>query len=280
MLIDDGLLRFEEGAWRAVEDLAHVTVPPTIHLPARRTAGSTRRRGARRDRARRRRGQGVPRRRRHHPQPGVRPTERALPPPHPRAQGAHPARPCRVRGRGRLPLPPSADPGRRLSSDAERAAGRPARALRRLARGPPPQSGSPSTRRCWATTSNRRTGTEQSSGVADDRAKRLAGDAAEHLYASAVRADERGDLNGAKALLERSVDLSDGAVQLTVARPARPSSSTSSRSIRRRSPPRPARRRSRRPSAIVRWRCGRSSCGSSARARSIRPGRWRSLTRR
>jgi class 3 adenylate cyclase/tetratricopeptide (TPR) repeat protein len=32
MLIDDGLLRFEDGAWQAVEDLAHVTVPPTIQL--------------------------------------------------------------------------------------------------------------------------------------------------------------------------------------------------------------------------------------------------------
>jgi class 3 adenylate cyclase/tetratricopeptide (TPR) repeat protein len=32
MLIDDGLLRFEEGEWRSVEDLANVTVPPTIHL--------------------------------------------------------------------------------------------------------------------------------------------------------------------------------------------------------------------------------------------------------
>jgi class 3 adenylate cyclase/tetratricopeptide (TPR) repeat protein len=32
MLIDDGLLRFEDGAWRSVEDLANVTVPPTIHL--------------------------------------------------------------------------------------------------------------------------------------------------------------------------------------------------------------------------------------------------------
>jgi class 3 adenylate cyclase/tetratricopeptide (TPR) repeat protein len=32
MLIDDGLLRLEHGAWRAVEDLADVTVPPTIHL--------------------------------------------------------------------------------------------------------------------------------------------------------------------------------------------------------------------------------------------------------
>jgi tetratricopeptide (TPR) repeat protein len=32
MLIDDRLLRFEEGVWRSAEDLADVTVPPTIHL--------------------------------------------------------------------------------------------------------------------------------------------------------------------------------------------------------------------------------------------------------
>jgi class 3 adenylate cyclase/predicted negative regulator of RcsB-dependent stress response len=32
MLIDDGLLRFEEGAWRAAADLADIAVPPTIHL--------------------------------------------------------------------------------------------------------------------------------------------------------------------------------------------------------------------------------------------------------
>jgi class 3 adenylate cyclase len=32
MLIDDGLLRFEEGEWRAVGDLADLAVPPTIHL--------------------------------------------------------------------------------------------------------------------------------------------------------------------------------------------------------------------------------------------------------
>ena len=32
MLIDDGLLRLEEGVWRSVEDLAAVTIPPTIHL--------------------------------------------------------------------------------------------------------------------------------------------------------------------------------------------------------------------------------------------------------
>jgi class 3 adenylate cyclase/tetratricopeptide (TPR) repeat protein len=32
MLIDDGLLRFEDGVWRAADDLANVTVPPTIQL--------------------------------------------------------------------------------------------------------------------------------------------------------------------------------------------------------------------------------------------------------
>ena len=32
MLIDDGLLRFEGGAWRPVDDLADLTVPPTIAL--------------------------------------------------------------------------------------------------------------------------------------------------------------------------------------------------------------------------------------------------------
>jgi class 3 adenylate cyclase/tetratricopeptide (TPR) repeat protein len=32
MLIDDGLLRFEDGRWQAAEDLADVTVPPTIQL--------------------------------------------------------------------------------------------------------------------------------------------------------------------------------------------------------------------------------------------------------
>jgi class 3 adenylate cyclase/predicted negative regulator of RcsB-dependent stress response len=32
MLIDDGLLRFDDGTWRAVEDLAQITVPPTIQL--------------------------------------------------------------------------------------------------------------------------------------------------------------------------------------------------------------------------------------------------------
>ena len=32
MLIDDGLLRLEDGVWRSVEDLAAVTIPPTIQL--------------------------------------------------------------------------------------------------------------------------------------------------------------------------------------------------------------------------------------------------------
>ena len=32
MLIDDGLLRFDDGTWRGVDDLAQITVPPTIQL--------------------------------------------------------------------------------------------------------------------------------------------------------------------------------------------------------------------------------------------------------
>jgi predicted ATPase/class 3 adenylate cyclase len=32
MLIDDGLLHLDGGTWRAIDDLAHVTVPPTIQL--------------------------------------------------------------------------------------------------------------------------------------------------------------------------------------------------------------------------------------------------------
>jgi class 3 adenylate cyclase/tetratricopeptide (TPR) repeat protein len=32
MLIDDGLIRFDDGTWRAVDDIANVTVPPTIQL--------------------------------------------------------------------------------------------------------------------------------------------------------------------------------------------------------------------------------------------------------
>jgi class 3 adenylate cyclase/tetratricopeptide (TPR) repeat protein len=32
MLIDDGLLRLDDGVWRSAEDLADVTIPPTIHL--------------------------------------------------------------------------------------------------------------------------------------------------------------------------------------------------------------------------------------------------------
>jgi len=32
MLVDDGLLRFSDGAWQAVSDLADLTVPPTIQL--------------------------------------------------------------------------------------------------------------------------------------------------------------------------------------------------------------------------------------------------------
>jgi predicted ATPase len=69
MLIDDGLLRFEDGVWRAVDDLADVTVPPTIQLLLGCPPRSARRGGACGDRARGRRGQGVPRRRGDHALP-------------------------------------------------------------------------------------------------------------------------------------------------------------------------------------------------------------------
>ena len=73
MLIDDGLLRFEDGAWRSVEDLADVTVPPTIHLLLAARLDRLDAEERARDRARRRGGQGVPFRRGHDPQPGDRP---------------------------------------------------------------------------------------------------------------------------------------------------------------------------------------------------------------
>ena len=75
-----------------------------------------------------------------------------------RAQGARPARPGAASGRGRLPLPPPADPRRRLRRVAEGDARGPARALRGLARRSTEPTSSSSTRSS-ATTSSRRLGT-------------------------------------------------------------------------------------------------------------------------
>ena len=71
------------------------------------------------------------------------------------AEGPDPARRGRARPRRRLPLPPHPDPRRGLRGDAEGAARRAARALRRLARGRGPSG---ARRRSSATTSSRPTG--------------------------------------------------------------------------------------------------------------------------
>ena len=114
------------------------------------------RRGAR---ARRGRGRDLP--------PGRRPGARTrgdaghAAPGRARPQGADPPRPAAARRRGRLPLPPPADPRRRLRRAAEGGPGRAARALRRLARGARRRSSSSWTRSS-ATTSSRPAATGRS----------------------------------------------------------------------------------------------------------------------
>ena len=213
MLIDDGLLRFEEGSWRSVEDLAHVTVPPTIHLLL----------AARLDR--------------------LDADERAV-----IERGAVEGKVFHA-GAVTTLSPESVRPNVRsrlltlarkelIRPDRAEFAGEDAFRFRHLLIRDAAYQAMPKEQRAdlherfaaWlgAAAAERIAEYEEilgyhleqayryrtELGVADDRAKELAGDAAEHLYSSAVRADERGDLNGAKALLERSVDLSDGAVQL------------------------------------------------------------------
>ena len=135
MLIDDGLLRFEGGAWRSAEDLANVTVPPTIHLLLAARLDRLDAEERARDRARLGRGQGVPPGRRDDAQSGLGEAERSLASPDAGEEGADPAGSRRVRRRGRLPVPAPPDPRRRVPGDAEGAARRTARAIRRLARG-------------------------------------------------------------------------------------------------------------------------------------------------
>ena len=213
MLIDDGLLRFEGGSWRSVEDLAHVTVPPTIHLLL----------AARLDR--------------------LDADERAV-----IERGAVEGKVFHA-GAVTTLSPESVRPNVRsrllalarkelIRPDRAEFAGEDAFRFRHLLIRDAAYQAMPKEQRAdlherfaiWlgAAAAERIAEYEEilgyhleqayryrtELGVVDDRAKALAGDAAEHLYASAVRADERGDLNGAKALLERSVDLAAGAVQL------------------------------------------------------------------
>jgi class 3 adenylate cyclase/tetratricopeptide (TPR) repeat protein len=213
MLIDDGLLRFEEGSWRSVEDLAHVTVPPTIHLLL----------AARLDR--------------------LDAEERAV-----IERGAVEGKVFHT-GAVTTLSPDSVRPNVRsrllalarkelIRPDRAEFAGEDAFRFRHLLIRDAAYQAMPKEQRAdlherfaeWlARAAAERLGEyeeilghhlEQAYrfrtelGVVDDRARGLAGNAAEHLHASAVRADERGDLNAAKALLERGVDLSQGAVQL------------------------------------------------------------------
>ena len=306
MLIDDGLLRFEEGSWRSVEDLANVTVPPTIHLLL----------AARLDR--------------------LDAEERAV-----IERGAVEGKVFHAGAVATL-SPESVRPNVRsrllalarkelIRPDRAEFAGEDAFRFRHLlirdaayqampkeqradlherfadwlARGRAP-SGSPSTRRSSATTSNRRTGTGRSSAPRTSRARELAARAAEHLYASAVRADERGDLNAARAFLERSVDalgrhrckrsaraaaaeLLDELAEYTERSTPRPRATTSrgARGSTRRAPggapadhqPGPGRSLRTRWRWLARRRGGPRGGGAPRRRGAARPGaprRWRS----
>jgi class 3 adenylate cyclase/tetratricopeptide (TPR) repeat protein len=209
MLIDDGLLRFEDGTWRSVEDLADVTVPPTIHLLL----------AARLDR--------------------LDAEERAV-----IERGAVEGK---VFHRGAVTTlsPETARPqvSTRLMAlarkelirpDRPEFAGEDAFRFRHLLIRDAAYQAMPKEQRAelherfadWLEDAARdRLGEyeeilahhlEQAYryraelGVVDDRARELARRAAEHLSSSAARADERGDLATARSLLERSVELSQG----------------------------------------------------------------------
>ncbi len=213
MLIDDGLLRFEDGVWRSAEDLANVTVPPTIHLLL----------AARLDR--------------------LDAEERAV-----IERGAVEGKVFHTGAVTTL----SADSARpnvrsRLLALARKELIRPDRAefagedafrFRHLLIRDAAYQAMPKEHRAdlherfadWLTNVAGERMAEYEEilghhleqayryraelGTVDERTRSLAERAAEHLYASAVRADERGDMNAAKTLLDRSVELSDGTVQL------------------------------------------------------------------
>src|SRR5919109_5030706 len=208
MLIDDGLLRFEDGTWRSVEDLADVTVPPTIHLLL----------AARLDR--------------------LDAEERAV-----IERGAVEGK---VFHRGAVTTlsPETARPqvSTRLLAlarkelirpDRPEFAGEDAFRFRHLLIRDAAYQAMPKEQRAelherfadWLREAARERMPEYEEilahhleqafryrtelGAVDERAQVLAQRAAEHLYASAERADERGDLATARSLLERGVQLAD-----------------------------------------------------------------------
>jgi len=213
MSIDDGLLRFEDGAWRSAEDLASVTVPPTIHLllAARLDRLDTEERAVIE--------RGAVEGKVFHT--GAVTTLSA--------DSAQPNVRSRLLALARKEL---------IRPDRAEFAGEDAFRFRHLLIRDAAYQAMPKEQRAglherfadWLTNVAGERMAEYEEilghhleqayryraelGTVDERTRSLAERAAEHLYASAVRADERGDMNAAKALLDRSVELSDGIVQL------------------------------------------------------------------
>jgi class 3 adenylate cyclase/tetratricopeptide (TPR) repeat protein len=208
MLIDDGLLRFEDGAWRSVEDLADVTVPPTIHLllAARldRLDAEERaviERGAVEGKVFHR---------------GAVTTLSS--------ETARPQVPTRLLALARKEL---------IRPDRAEFAGEDAFRFRHLLIRDAAYQAMPKEQRAelherfadWLEDAAKERLAEYEEilgyhleqafryraelGAVDERARGIAQRAAEHLYSSAVRADERGDFGTARPLLERIDDLAD-----------------------------------------------------------------------
>ena len=212
MLIDDGLLRFEDGAWRSVEDLANVTVPPTIHLLL----------AARLDR--------------------LDAEERSV-----IERGAVEGKVFHS-GAVTTLSPEIARPNVRtrllalarkelIRPDRPEFAGEDAFRFRHLLIRDAAYQAMPKEQRAelherfadWLAEAAKERMAEyeeilgyhleraylyrEELGAVDDAARGIADRAAEHLYASAERADERNDLNAARAFLDRSIVLSQGALQ-------------------------------------------------------------------
>jgi tetratricopeptide (TPR) repeat protein len=209
MLIDDGLLRFDDGAWRSVEDLADITVPPTIHLLL---AARLDRLDAE-ERAVIERG-AVEGKVFHRGAVTTLSTETA-----------RPQVSTRLLALARKEL---------IRPDRPEFAGEDAFRFRHLLIRDAAYQAMPKEQRAdlherfadWLGDAAKDRLAEYEEilahhleqafryraelGAVDDRARTLARRAADHLRASADRADERGDLASAKALLDRCVELADG----------------------------------------------------------------------
>jgi class 3 adenylate cyclase/tetratricopeptide (TPR) repeat protein len=213
MLIDDGLLRLEDGAWRAVEDLADVTVPPTIHLllAARLDRLDAEERGV---------------------------IERGAVEGkvfHSGAVATLSPQTVRPQVRSRLLALARKE---LIRPDRPEFAGEDAFRFRHLLIRDAAYQAMPKEQRAdlheryagWLADAARDRMVEYEEilahhleqayryrvelGAPDDRARELAALAGKHLYAAAVRADERGDLATARSLLERNVDLSEGTLRV------------------------------------------------------------------